>query len=100
MSKFPWLEADAIFKCNQGCGTFERRNCYVYRGSLTCPVCRFIGTLRHLEIIDGKLKKECPACEGLGSCWACEGQDEYCTACDGTNYCGRCEGEGYILDAY
>lgn len=52
---------------------------------------------RKLEAIN--IKQECPACEGVGDCWACEGQDEYCTACDGTNDCGRCEGEGYVEHA-
>lgn len=46
-------------------------------------------------------KRECPACDGQGVCWNCDGvaaQFTDCTACDGEKICGFCEGEGYIAD--
>lgn len=44
--RYPEYEPCAPFRCDLGCGTFARNKCIPHRGRLTCPNCRFIGTLR------------------------------------------------------
>jgi hypothetical protein len=36
----------ALFQCVEGCGTFRRDRCGTHRGTLHCPRCRYVGTLR------------------------------------------------------
>jgi len=43
--QYPEYDPNALFKCDQGCGTFRRDKCGVFRGRLHCPACRFQDTL-------------------------------------------------------
>jgi hypothetical protein len=37
---------------------------------------------------------DCPACEGWGVCYECDGQgDESCSTCHGTGDCQECKGD-------
>ena len=45
--RYPEYERGALFKCSRGCGTFRRDQCFSLRGSIYCPLCRYIGTLRY-----------------------------------------------------
>lgn len=42
---------DALFRCDEGHGTFRREQCRIRRGSIACPVClsrnQVVGTLRY-----------------------------------------------------
>jgi hypothetical protein len=47
---FPYFTKTAPFRCNQGCGTFERRRCVAGpKGMMVCPKCRKDGTLEYVS---------------------------------------------------
>ena len=41
---------EAVFKCSQGCGAFQRQHCLERYGHLTCPRCKFRATLQFVDI--------------------------------------------------
>ena len=45
-ANYPEYERDALFRCDQGCGTVRRERAHTFRGRLVCPACRLVGTLR------------------------------------------------------